>query len=150
MGVSMNKRLRILVYVPLALIVACKTFHPAPVSQRNDADRIVITEQMIARSGGETAWDVLRREAPQISFRENRNGQATSMSRRGRSSILLNDTPMLLVDGVRSPDLKTLQQIPATTLLSIEVLTGLEGTTYYGTDAVGGVILVHTKTGASK
>ncbi len=150
MRASMDHRLLILAYFPIALIVACKTFHPAPVSQQSDADRVVITEAMIARSGGQTAWEVLRREAPQLTFRENRNGQATSMSRRGRSSILLNDTPMLLVDGVRSPDLKTLQQIPATTLLSIEVLTGLEGTTYYGTDAVGGVILVHTKIGTSK
>lgn len=150
MGASMDYRVPLFALLPIALIVACKTFHPAPVSHRNDADRIVITEQMIERSGGQTAWEVLRREAPQLSFRENRNGQATSMSRRGRSSILLNDTPMLLVDGVRSQDLKTLQQIPATTLMSIEVLTGLEGTTYYGTDAVGGVILVHTKTGASK
>ncbi len=34
-------------------------------------------------------------------------------------------------------------------MLSIEVLTGSEGTTYYCTDAVGGVILVRTKRGGS-
>jgi len=31
--------------------------------------------------------------------------------------------------------------------MSIEVLTGIEGTTYYGTDAVGGVIIIKTQTG---
>jgi len=107
----------------------------------------MITEEMIARSGGQTAWEVLRREAPQISFRENRSGQATGMTRRGRGSIMLNDAPMLFVDGVRNPDFRSLQQLPASILLSIEVLTGADGTTYYGTDAEGGVILVHTKTG---
>jgi outer membrane cobalamin receptor len=71
------------------------------------------------------------------------------MERRGRSSILLNDPPMLFIDGVRIQEMATLQQLPASTLLSIEVLTGPEGTTYYGTDAVGGVILVRTKKGSS-
>jgi len=89
----------------------------------------------------------LRREAPQLTYRENRNGQATGMQRRGRSSFVLNDAPMLFVDGVRNSDFRSLQQLPASILFSIEVLTGTEGTTYYGTDAVSGVILVRTKTG---
>ncbi len=134
--------------VTLAVLAACKSFHPTPVTAHDDGDRIVITEAMIARSGGQTAWEVLRREAPQLSFRENRNGQPTGMQRRGRSSILLNDTPMVLIDGVRNQDIRSLQQIPASMLLSIEVLTGIEGTTYYGTDAVGGVIVIKTKTGS--
>jgi outer membrane cobalamin receptor len=150
MRASLDHRVLILACSPIALMLACKTFHPARVSDRSDADRIVITEEKIARSGGQTAWEVLRREAPQLTFRENRNGQATEIVNRGRSSILLNDTPMLIVDGVRSPDIKTLQQIPASTLASIEVLSGTEGTTYYGTDAVGGVILVRTKNGSSQ
>jgi outer membrane cobalamin receptor len=102
---------------------------------------------MIERSGGQTAWEVLRREAPQLSFRE-RNGQATGISRRGRGSFVLNDSPMLIVDGARNPDIRMLQQLPASTLFSIEVLTGIEGTTEYGTDATGGVIIVRTKNGS--
>ena len=128
---------------------SCKSFHPGPVVPADASDRILITEAMIARSGGQTAWEVLRREVPQISYGENRNGQATGMERRGRSSILLKDPPMLFIDGVRIQEMVTLQQLPASTLLSIEVLTGSEGTTYYGTDAVGGVILVRTKKGGS-
>lgn len=131
------------------VLSACKTIHPAPVVAHNDGDRIVITEEMIARSGGQTAWEVLRREVPQITYRENRSGQASSMQRRGRSSINLNDSPMVLVDGVRSQDIRTLQQLPASVLLSIEVLNGTEGTTYYGTDAVGGVIIIKTKNGST-
>ncbi len=133
----------------LLLAVSCKSFHPAPVVPASGSERILITEGMIAKSGGQTAWEVLRREMPQMSYGENRNGQATGMERRGRSSILLRDPPMLFIDGVRIQEMTTLQQLPASTLLSIEVLTGSEGTTYYGTDAVGGVILVRTKRGGS-
>jgi len=69
------------------------------------------------------------------------------MTRRGRSSFVLNDSPMVIIDGTRNQDIKALQSLPASVLMSIEVLTGLEGTTYYGTDAVGGVIIIKTKTG---
>jgi outer membrane cobalamin receptor len=134
----------------VAVMCACKSIHPGPIVNGEDRDRIFISQQMIERSGGQTAWEVLRREAPQLSYRENRNGQATSMRRRGESSINLNDSPMIIVDGVRSLDIRTLQQLPASVLLSIEVLTGQEGTTYYGTDAVGGVIIVKTKNGSSE
>ena len=122
---------------------------PAPVVPANGSERILITEAMIARSGGQTAWEVLRREVPQMSFGENRNGQATGMERRGRSSIILNDNALLFIDGVKIQEIATLQQLPASTLLSIEVLTGSEGTIHYGTDAVGGVIVVRTKKGSS-
>lgn len=149
MSASTYRRWCLLAAPLLVLAASCKSFHPAPVVPANGSERILITEAMIANSGGQTAWEVLRREVPQMSYRENRNGQATGMERRGRSSILLKDTPMLLIDGVRIQDMSTLQQLPASTLLSIEVLTGAEGTTYYGTDAVGGVILVTTKKGNS-
>lgn len=133
----------------VAALCACKTIRPGPVVNGEDRDHIFISQKMIERSGGQTAWEVLRREAPQLSYRENRYGEATSMRRRGESSINLNDSPMIIVDGVRSLDIRTLQQLPASVLLSIEVLTGQEGTTYYGTDAVGGVIVIKTKNGSS-
>jgi outer membrane cobalamin receptor len=135
--------------VLVTALCACKSIQPGPIVNGEDRDRIFISQQMIERSGGQTAWEVLRREAPQLSYRENRDGQASSMRRRGESSINLNDSPMIIVDGVRSLDIRTLQQIPASVLRSIEILTGPEGTTYYGTDAVGGVIIIKTKNGSS-
>jgi outer membrane cobalamin receptor len=147
MRASLHHRSLVVAASLVILLSSCKSFHPGPVVPANASDRIMITEAMIAKSGGQTAWEVLRREVPQISYGENRNGQATGMERRGRSSILLKDPPMLFIDGVRIQDMATLQQLPASTLYSIEVLTGGEGTTYYGTDAVGGVILVRTKKG---
>ena len=147
MSASVNGRTIVAVVSLLLAVSSCKSLRPAPVVPANGSERILITEAMIARSGGQTAWEVLRREVPQMSYGENRNRQATGMERRGRSSILLKESPMLFIDGVRIQELITLQQLPASTVLSIEVLTGAEGTTYYGTDAVGGVILVRTKKG---
>ena len=144
MGASLERRVSVVAVLAGIIFVGC---HPAQISPQRDTDRLVITEEMIVRSGGQNAWEVLRREAPQITFSENRNGQATAMSRRGRSSFVLNDSPMVIIDGVRNQDIKSLQSLPASVLMSIEVLTGIEGTTYYGTDAVGGVIIIKTKTG---
>src|SRR5712691_7722555 len=131
---------RWLLNAPLALgiLAACRTFHPMRVSPRNDGDRILITEEMIARSGGQNAWEVLKREAPQLSYGEDRNGQPAQVGRRGRSSLVLHEAPKLFVDGVEVVDFRSLQQIPASTLFSIEILNGLDGTTYYGTNATTG------------
>ena len=147
MGASLGSRVVAMLVLTNLAVVACKAIPPGQASPQGDSDRIVITEAMIARSGGQTAWEVLRREVPQLRFGENRNGQATGMTRRGRSSFVLNDSPMVIIDGVRNQDIKALQSLPASALLRIEVLTGQEGTTYYGTDAVGGVIIIKTKTG---
>lgn len=146
MGASLGRVLASSVVASIVLC-ACKSIHPGQSLPQGDTNRIVITQEMIERSGGQTAWEVLRREAPQLAFGENRNAQATGMSRRGRSSFVLNDTPMVIIDGARNQDIKALQSLPASTLARIEILTGIEGTTYYGTDAVGGVIVIRTKTG---
>jgi outer membrane cobalamin receptor len=110
---------------------------------------LYIDEDRIQRSGGATAWDVLKREAPVMTFREDRNGQPSRLGRRGRASIVLQDSPLVFLDGVRMEDFRVLADLPAATLQDIWVLNGIDGTTYYGTDAVAGVILVRTKKGAA-
>jgi len=107
----------------------------------------VITAEQIARSGASTAWEVLKREAPTLTLRDTRGGRPTSAGRRGRSSIVLQDARLVVLDGVRLTDFRTLDGIPAVTILTISVYTGIEGTTYYGTNAVSGVIVIQTKDG---
>src|SRR6266480_3093679 len=108
MSASVNGRTIVAVVSLLLAVSNCKSFHPAPVVPASGSERILITEAMIAKSGGQTAWEVLRREMPQMSYGENRNGQATGMERRGRSSILLKDPPMLFIDGVRIQEMTML------------------------------------------
>ena len=130
------------------VLTGCIHLRPAPISS-NQGDRFVITQKMIEASKGRNAWEVLRVEAPQFTFQERPNGDPAVLERRGRSTFLLNDAPQLYLDGVRLTDLKNLEQIDATTLQRIEILGSLNGTTYYGTDAEGGVILLFSKDGRS-
>jgi len=110
----------------------------------------IITSEQIARSGASTAWDVLKREAPTLTLRDTRGGRPASAGRRGRSSIVLQDAPLVVLDGVRLTDFRALDGIPAATILTISVYNGIEGTTYYGTNAVSGVIVIQTKDGADR
>jgi outer membrane cobalamin receptor len=129
--------------------VCAACLHPHPTSEpvRDDGTRILISQRQIERCGALNAWEALKRLAPQFRYSERRNGEPTQLERRGRSSILLNDAPRLFLDGVEVVDFRSLAQIPASTILSIEILTGIEGTTYYGSNAVSGVILIRTKSG---
>lgn len=136
-----------LLAVGIVLCSACHQMHPIQNSVAGAGDRIFVTEAQIARSGASNAWEALKRTAPQLTYREGRNGQPAVLERRGRSSLLLNDAPLLFVDGVQMPDFRNLQSIPAAQLASIEILDGIDGTTYYGTGAEGGVILIRTKSG---
>lgn len=134
-----------------ALWLGAACLHPHAMSHPagNDGDRILITEEMIARSGGQTAWDVLKKEAPQLTYGEQRDGRPSKLERRGAASFVLNDSPLLFVDGTQVIDIQRLQTIPASTVRQIEILNGLDGTTYYGSNAVSGVILITTKNGAA-
>jgi outer membrane cobalamin receptor len=131
----------------LTLLTGCgphRSGKPLSIIQTKPGQQ-VITAEAIRESGANTAWDVIQRAAPNIQVRETKYGEPARMWRRGRSSILLNDAPLLFLDGVKVGDFRALDLIPAQTIDHIEILTGIEGTTYYGTNAVGGVILVHTK-----
>ncbi len=119
----------------------------ASTSSTLPAGMFLITADQIERSGAQTAWQVLQRQAPMLSMREDQYGRPASMGRRGRSSFLLDEAPMILLDGVRLGDFRALDSIDAHSILAIFVYNGVEGTTYYGTDAVSGVILIKTKDG---
>src|SRR2546422_8873614 len=83
-----------------------------------------------------------------LTLRDTRGGRPASAGRRGRSSVVLQDAPLVVLDGVRLTDFRALDGIPAATILTIAIYNGIEGTTYYGTNAVSGVIVIRTKDGA--
>ena len=141
--------LRLRFAVVLVGTIACAGIRPVPLSGGPQGDRVVITQAMIEGSKGKTAWEVLKIEAPEFTYSEKRPGDPVKMERRGQSTFLLNDAPMIYLDGVRLTDLRNLQQIEASTLKRIEILSAIEGTTYYGTDAEGGVILMFSKNGST-
>ena len=107
----------------------------------------LITAEQIQKSGAHTAWQVLRQSAPMLQASDDRNGRPARLGRRGHTSFLLDDAPTILIDGVRVPDFRALDDIDAQSILTIYIYDGIEGTTYYGTNSGSGVIVIQTKDG---
>lgn len=106
---------------------------------------LVITAAQIERSGSKNAWEVLKHDAPMLTLEEDRNGNPARIHWHGRSSIYLEDAPVVVLDGVPASDWKVLSQVPAGQIETIHILSGIEGTTFYGTNAESGVIEIQTK-----
>jgi hypothetical protein len=87
------------------------------------------------------------RRVPGLTYDENAAGEPTRIWRHGQATILLNDTPLLFVDGVRVADIRALGDIPASEIEVIRVRTGLNSSAEFGTNSASGVILVETHTG---
>ncbi len=119
----------------LASLLGCGQAVKQNESMPHPPGTFLITAEQIERSGAHSAWQVLRQDAP--------------ISRRGRSSFILDEAPMIMLDGVRIPDFHSLETIDAQSIFTILIYDGVEGTTYYGTDAVSGVIVIKTKDGQS-
>ena len=125
-----------------------------PAVHKNSAERLppgafLITAEQIRKSGAHTAWQVLKQSAPMFQTSDDRNGRPAKLGRRGRASFLLDEAPAILLDGVRVPDFRALDDIDAPSISTIYIYDGIEGTTYYGTNSGSGVILIQTKAGAS-
>ena len=119
-----------------ATVAGCGTGRAStePYPSRN---RMVLFPDEIAKYGttGRTAYDMIRLLRPEFL--------------RSRGVVSLRDqtppTATIYLDGVRYGDLQSLKLISAEQLTSVQYLSGSEATTRYGTDHVGGAILITTK-----
>ena len=137
-------------FVPLLLLLSslagCSVVQASKRSTEAPFGR-VITAAQIERSGATDAWDVLRRSSTSLSLSERGNGEPSRIARRGQSSVFLKDVPRVFVDGMEMSDFRYLRQVPANSIVTMRILTGIEATTYYGTNSGSGVIVIHTKHG---
>jgi hypothetical protein len=125
------------------LLTAC-----VPPALPRDADGgtgYLITADRILRSGATDAWEALVRTSAPVNLTETPNGEPRGMSKRGRSTILLSATPLLVVDDILMSDFHYLRRIPAETVAWIRILNGADGTSRYGTGAGNGVVVVKTR-----
>ena len=151
----MNDRFPSRAVAALSLLAACVLAaacvgHAARPSLRQADGTRLITLDMIQQAHATNAWDLLVEMGTGYRIADTQLGGAKSIrNSRGKSSIVLReaDTPLLVVDGVRMTDPLYLRDIPTSTLLSIRMLNGIDGATYYGTNAGAGVILVSTRLG---
>jgi outer membrane cobalamin receptor len=111
-----------------------------------------ISSDEIARSSSTNVWDLLRKRARQYNFAEDRYGRPRNITtKRGRSTIALagSDSPLVLIDGARLSDVAALRDMSTDSVESIELQSGINGTSSQGTNAVAGVIYIHTKEASS-
>lgn len=132
-----------LVLTGLLFTAACGWIRPASHSTAPEPGHL-ITSQAIIASGGTTAWDVLKRTSF-MSTRDDKSGGPGKMWHRGHGTLVLDDTPLVAVDGVPQTDFKVLGTILANTIDNIRILNATEGALAYGTRAGGGAILIQTR-----
>src|SRR5207248_1053700 len=92
---------------------------------RVPAGTFLITSEQIEKSGARTAWQVLKRSAPMLQTSDDRNGRPAKLGRRGRATFVLDDAPTILIDGVRIPDFRALDDIDAQSILTIYIYDGI-------------------------
>ncbi len=137
------RRARAALVATALLLAACSRIRPPSESVAPESGRLIDSQSIIA-SGGITAWDVLKRTSF-VSTRDDKNGGPGKIWQRGHSSVLLDDTPLVAVDGVPQSDFHVLGSIFANTLDNIRILNATEGAYLYGTRAGGGAILLQTR-----
>lgn len=125
---------------------ACHSSQPRTASEPQNG--FVVTAEQIGKSGATTAWEALQLTVPVVSFRgttQSGSDRKLSIKRRGRSTVFLNDDPRVFIDDVRILDISVLDGMPAGDIATIVVLSGVDATTYYGTSAGNGVVLIFTQ-----
>jgi hypothetical protein len=126
--------------------MACGPAIRAAPPLRTDGARL-FTADDIAQMRVASAWDVVERTGF-VNLRESPYGESATMStRRGKSSILLSgaDVPVLLVNGVRQDDPRTLRQIAARSIEKLWLVSGIQATVQQGTNSGAGLISIITK-----
>ncbi len=105
----------------------------------------LITSEEIAETGAKSMWDALQRTVKYAHFQESGFGTPERIRRRGASTIVLHEDMMIFIDMIRVGDVQLLASMPSEDIERIQVLNGVYATTYFGTNAGDGVILIHTR-----
>ena len=139
-------RSRVVLTVSVVLVLAACGIRPRSNLPDAQAGTVITADEVLA-SEAKTMWEALRRTVRYANFGESSSGGPTRVHRRGYSSISLVEDMPIFIDRVQVRDLSLLDALPAADIERIQVLTGVHATTYYGTNAGDGVILIRTRTG---
>jgi outer membrane cobalamin receptor len=134
----------------LAVVVTACALHPRPRSSEDRAgpNSVEISAAQIERSGASTVLNALQVHVKNTVFAEDGYGTPQRVRRRGSSTVHLFEDMPIYIDHVQLADVRLLRDMPAREVERIRVLTGFDATTYYGTGAGDGVILIFTRGGS--
>ena len=128
--------IRLVLLAAIAVAAACSS---APVAEdgprMRNSNVLLVDEIEASRSPGWTAHDLITSLRPQF------------LRSRGVSSLRSTapTTAAVYVDGMRFGEIESLRSLPALQILRIEYINASDATTRFGTDHVGGAILISTK-----
>jgi outer membrane receptor for ferrienterochelin and colicin len=118
------------------------------VSSRQDGQEpggLVLTQQDISEMGVRDAYHAVERAATHLKIQRTREGSPVKITQRGVSSFLLSADILVVVDGARVQTVVDhLKNIPAESILFIQILNAREASARYGSEAGNGVIMVRT------
>lgn len=105
----------------------------------------VLTRAEIERSGARDALEALERSGHHISIQRTGEGKRPRITSRGVRSINLSPELAVSVDGTIVNDpIGALRQIPAGSIVRIQILSGREAMPMFGASGGNGMILVTT------
>ena len=132
----------------LGTAAGCATAHPTRAGETHAPSRQLsryLSAQEIKESGAQNAWEALRRLGG-VRLQETPNGAPGRIRpTRGNMTLLLDDSPIVVLDGARLLDYDVLRALPARQIASIEFLNGVDGTLKHGSGAGGGAIVILTR-----
>lgn len=126
----------------MVLSTGCAPGIHSPHEYAPPGEQLILPDE-IARSGASTAWDVVLRSS-HMSTISTADGEPARMWLRGRGSVYIRETPIVVVDGVESLDIQILSQIRADRIAWMRVLTGSASAARFGTDGGAGAVIVQT------
>jgi hypothetical protein len=130
------------------LLVTCAALAGCGIRGASSVDNVlpgrVLMAEDIEKLGVRNAWEVLKRVGL-YTTQESQRGVAKRLWRRGRGSIVLDESPLIVVDGAKLDDPEVLQHIDVRTIELMRLLNSVEGTHFYGALGGGGAILIETR-----
>jgi len=107
----------------------------AVASRSSETPRNFIDRTEIATTRASTAWDAVQQLRPDFL-----RGRAVASNNR-----VSTETPIVFLDDTRLGELDQLRTIPASIVLSIQLISASDATTRWGTGYPAGVIEVRTR-----
>ena len=102
----------------------------------------------IQKVAGANVMEAMQAKVPGVDIQvsDGQAGAGISMNMRGSRSLLANNNPLVIVDGV---EYGTTLDIPSGDIESMDILKDAASTAIYGTKGANGVILITTKRGSA-
>ena len=143
-----SRALLVLCFVALAGCGARGAATRDGASSRQDGQEpggLVLTQQDISEMGVRDAYHAVERAATHLKIQRTREGSPVKITQRGVSSFLLSADILVVVDGARVQTVVDhLKNIPAESILFIQILNAREASARYGSEAGNGVIMIRT------